>query len=133
MVEGERIGPADGDTMGANTRFTVSYPNEAIDKPFVDEMVLAVRDQGGEVSFERRNQFTLVLLSLLPWILIFGVIWFFIYRQIRGILPEEPVRCGLDSVGPPSEQHLVEVLLDDFLLRVRSLEQDSRELLTDLA
>ncbi|UCE58309.1 MAG: ATP-dependent zinc metalloprotease FtsH [Phycisphaerales bacterium] len=83
VIEGERIGPREGEPATANLRFTVTYPREAIDKAFVDEMVAAVRGQGGEVSFEKPNQFLIVLAGLLPWLLFFAIIWFFIYRQIR--------------------------------------------------
>jgi len=83
VIEGERAGTADDEGAGATRPFTVTYPREAIDGAFVDKMVEAVGEQGGEVKFERPNQFVLVLVSLLPWILFFALIWFIIYRQIR--------------------------------------------------
>ena len=68
LIEGERTGLTEGDAPGATPKFSVIMPNEAIDGDFLDKMVLAVRDQGGEVVYERPNQFVLVLVNLLPWL-----------------------------------------------------------------
>ena len=84
VIEGQRTRQREGEPPGTGLRFSVTFPTEAIDGPFLDKMVQAVRDQGGEVTYEKPNQFLLVLVSLLPWILFFGLIWFVIYRQIRG-------------------------------------------------
>ena len=67
--------PADG--------FTVLYPREAIDSEFVKRLVTELKGVA-EVKAEKPSQFLLIVLSMLPYILIFGVIWFFIFRQIRG-------------------------------------------------
>ncbi|MFQ5591987.1 MAG: ATP-dependent zinc metalloprotease FtsH [Phycisphaerae bacterium] len=82
-IEGERVGPREGDPVGGSTRFTLNYPHEAIDGAFLKELAEAVHEHGGEVKFEKPNQFILVVVNLLPWLLFFAVIWFFIYRQIR--------------------------------------------------
>lgn len=82
-LEGERIGVREGDPTGASPRFVLNYPREAIDGAFLREMTEAVQGQGGEVRYEKPNQFVLVLVSLLPWLLFFALIWFIIYRQIR--------------------------------------------------
>lgn len=80
-LELERIA-ADDDPPG-KVHFKVDYPPGAIDKPFLDEVVQSVRDAGGNVVYQRQNQFVLLLVSMLPWILIFGFVWFFIFRQLR--------------------------------------------------
>ena len=82
-IEGLKKGPTQGESPNANLQFRVPYPPDAIDKEFLDELILAVRDGGGDVKYERQNQFVLLLISMLPWILIFGFIWFFIFRQLR--------------------------------------------------
>ncbi len=82
-LEIKRI-PADDDPPGTNDHFKVDYPPGAIDKKFIDEVVLSVREKGGEVSYLRQNQLVLLLVGMLPWILIFGFVWFFIFRQLRG-------------------------------------------------
>ena len=64
-------------------RFTVLYPREAIDSEFVNRLVTELKGVA-DVKAEKPSQFLLIVLSMLPYILIFGVIWFFIFRQIRG-------------------------------------------------
>jgi len=64
-------------------RIKVLYPKEAIDKQFLDEVVAAVKSGGGTVEYQKPNQFMVLLIQLLPWLLIFGFIWFFLIRQVR--------------------------------------------------
>jgi len=80
LIEGLRKEP---EAPNLPLQFRVAYPREAIDHDFLNEMVEAVRKGGGDVKYEKQNQFVLLLLSMLPWILIFGFIWFFIFRQLR--------------------------------------------------
>lgn len=75
--------PAEGELPGAKNYFKVDYPPSALDKKFVDEVVTSVREAGGKVTYVKQNQFLLLLVSMLPWILIFGFAWFFIIRQVR--------------------------------------------------
>ncbi len=75
FVKPEAIGP---DT---SQRFLVMFPREAIDSKFIDRMVEALPE--AEVRSERPNQFMLVFLSLLPYLFLFAIVWFFIFRQIR--------------------------------------------------
>jgi cell division protease FtsH len=71
----------DGEPLNQSLQFTVNFPPESIDSKFVDELIVQLPD--AEIRAEKPNQFMLVLLSMLPYILIFGIIWFFIFRQIR--------------------------------------------------
>ncbi len=80
IIEGLRE-PAAGEPLNAPRNFTVMYPREAIDGRFVDRIVKALPD--ADVKASKPNQLLLFLLSMLPYILIFGIIWFFIFRQIR--------------------------------------------------
>lgn len=80
MIEGKRKEP---EAPNLPMQFRVAYPREAIDNDFMKEIVEAVRKGGGDVKYEKQNQFVLLFLSMLPWILIFGFIWFFIFRQLR--------------------------------------------------
>jgi len=80
LIEGLRKEP---EAPNLPLQFRVAYPREAIDHDFLNEMVEAVRKGGGDVKYEKQNQFVILLLSMLPWILIFGFIWFFIFRQLR--------------------------------------------------
>jgi len=82
FLEGTRK-RAEGDPPTApQQRFTVVYPREAIDGPFIARMRESL--PGTKIEARKPNQLVLVLVSMLPWILIFAFIWFFIFRQIRG-------------------------------------------------
>ena len=80
-ITGDRIELADAEAPGGITRFKVLYPREAIDSDFVKGLIRDLPD--AEIECERPNQLVMVLLSFLPWLLIFGVIWFVFFRQIR--------------------------------------------------
>ncbi|RJP34330.1 MAG: ATP-dependent metallopeptidase FtsH/Yme1/Tma family protein [Phycisphaerales bacterium] len=74
----------EGDPAGAPKRmFEVKYPPQAIDNDFLKE--LHQRLPGTEIRHEASSPYLTVLLSFLPWLLIFGFIWFFIFRQIRNV------------------------------------------------
>jgi len=83
VIEGLMKHPVEGQPATAPLQFKVAYPREAIDHHFLTSIVEAVRKGGGDVKYEKQNQFVLLLVSMLPWILIFGFIWFFIFRQLR--------------------------------------------------
>ena len=80
MIEGLRE-PAQGEPLDAPLQFRVLFPREAIDNAFITRLVKELPDT--DVKAEKPNQFVLVLLGMLPYILIFAVIWFVIFRQIR--------------------------------------------------
>ena len=61
--------------------FTLTYPREAIDSELVKRLVAQLPD--AEILADKPSQFLIALVSLLPYILIFAIIWFFIFRQIR--------------------------------------------------
>ena len=82
VIDGEKI-LGEGEPAGSSERYQVHYPPSAIDKDFVDETIAAVSEAGGKAEYEPQNQVMLFLLSLLPWVLVFGFIWFVIFRQIR--------------------------------------------------
>ncbi len=79
MIEGERV-PVEADP-NTPLQFTVIFPREAIDGEFVQRLVTGLPD--ADVKAEKPSQFLLILLSMLPYILIFAIVWFFIFRQIR--------------------------------------------------
>ena len=55
-----------------------------------------------------------------------------LHEQFGGILAEEGIGCGLDSVGVAAEEDGVEIHRDDFVLGVVALELDGRNPLLDL-
>ena len=81
IVQGRRTS-IEGDAAGTTGKFEVLFPREAIDGDFLNRMMEQLPD--AVVKAERPSQFMLILMSTLPWILIFGFIWFFIFRQMRG-------------------------------------------------
>jgi len=84
VIEGEQKRIVESQPPGSpQTLFKVAYPREAMDSLFMKELVTSVREGGGDVKYERQNQFVLLLVSMLPWLLIFGFIWFFIFRQLK--------------------------------------------------
>ncbi len=78
QIEGHFQAPA---APGGVKQFRVVYPTEAIDGNFVDRMVQALPE--AEIRTEKPNQFMIVLVGMLPWLLIFAFIWFVILRQLR--------------------------------------------------
>jgi len=83
-IEGAKRRLTEGEPAGAPLEFRVAYPRQGIDREFLRELIVAVREGGGDVKYEKQNQFVILLVSMLPWLLIFGFIWFFIFRQLRG-------------------------------------------------
>ncbi len=81
-IEGE-LKPGEGQKAGLTSpqKFTLLYPREALDSEFIKSLVHDL--DGATVEFTRRNQFFLLLFSLLPYMIIFGIIYFFIFRQLR--------------------------------------------------
>ena len=80
ILEGLRL-PEEGDGFTAPIPFRLTFPREAMDSDFINRMVKDLPD--AKVEAQKPNQLLLVLLSMIPYILIFAIIWFFIFRQIR--------------------------------------------------
>lgn len=80
MLEGVRI-PVDGEPVSRPKNFSVVFPHGAMDGDFLIRMCSSLPD--AEVKAVKPNQFMLVMLSLLPYLLLFGIVWFLIFRQIR--------------------------------------------------
>ncbi len=82
-IEGElNKTQVEGTMPEASLLFTLTYPREAIDSRFIDSLNVALPD--ADIKADKPNQLLLVLLSsILPWLLIFGFLWFFVFRQLR--------------------------------------------------
>ena len=61
------------------TTFEVQYPPMAIDSQFVTNLQKNVP----ELEREPRSYWVEILVSMLPWLFILMLIWFFVFRQIR--------------------------------------------------
>jgi cell division protease FtsH len=70
-----------GEEPDAPLYFEVEYPREAINHELIEKLTAALPD--ADVRAEKQNQFVLILLNMLPWLLVFAFIWFVIFRQIR--------------------------------------------------
>jgi cell division protease FtsH len=80
MLEGRRrVGQGAG--PDENQRFLVKYPPGAIDQKFMDKLIGLCPD--ADIEYEENPYFLTILISLIPWILIFGFLWFFVIRQLR--------------------------------------------------
>jgi len=66
----------------ASNEFEVEWPPGAIDYEFVNRMM---NESGAKVKYDRNSGYLYhVLLSIIPWVLVFAFIWFFVFRQLRG-------------------------------------------------
>ncbi len=81
VIEGVRK-RAEGDAPNTPLNFTVNFPRGAIDSKLITRLDKSLPD--ADIKSARRSQFLLILVSMLPYILLFGVLWFFIIRQFRG-------------------------------------------------
>lgn len=80
-IDGLKTDSAVGAAPDALPSFKVVFPRQAIDSEFLVKLNEALPKT--DISYQKPNQFLIALLSMLPWILIFGFIWFFIFRQLR--------------------------------------------------
>jgi cell division protease FtsH len=71
---------ADVPNVPPSGRVMVKLPPGAAGAPMVDRLL----DQApNDIRVERSSGLLIVILQLLPWLLIFGVIWFFLFRAVR--------------------------------------------------
>ncbi|MHC5109506.1 MAG: ATP-dependent zinc metalloprotease FtsH [Planctomycetota bacterium] len=80
-IEGKRK-LTQGEPVGTSPHFKVLIPKEMLTHDFMKYLVKGLPSDA--VKYNRRSEFVMVLMAMLPWILIFGFIWFFIFRQMRG-------------------------------------------------
>ena len=73
--------PREGDPANMPLAFYVAYPIKVIDREFVNWLTTSLPD--AQIKRTKPNQFLLILFSMLPYILILVIVWFFIFRQIR--------------------------------------------------
>ncbi len=74
-----------GQKPGSSNEFEVKLPRETTHSPeFVESLRKRCEATGTSLRYEPSdNLFIQVFVPLIPWLLIFGFIWFFIFRQIR--------------------------------------------------
>ncbi len=69
-----------GDPVDTPQKFKVMIPGTILDKEFVDWL----RASGAKLTKEQDSMFVAILLSMLPWLLIFAFLYFVVFRQLRG-------------------------------------------------
>ncbi|MFA5863264.1 MAG: ATP-dependent zinc metalloprotease FtsH [Phycisphaerae bacterium] len=73
-----------GQKTGTPKDFEVYFSARMIDSSFIKELTAQCRKTGTSLRVENTdNIFIQVLLPLVPWLVIFGFIWFFVFRQLR--------------------------------------------------
>ncbi len=71
-----------GDTGTGTRKFEVAIRPMMNPTEYADKLRLVT--PGTEIRMEQESVLVQVLISLLPWLLIFAFIWFFVFRQLRG-------------------------------------------------
>ena len=72
----------EGDEVNMPLGFFVKAPREMLNYEFIRDLIKGLPD--AKISAARPSAFFVFLQTMLPWILIFAVIWFVIFRQLRG-------------------------------------------------
>ncbi len=74
-----------GQKPGSSPDFEVQFPRETTHSPeFIEQIRTKCNETETPMDYQTSdNLFLQVLLPLIPWLLIFGFIWFFVFRQIR--------------------------------------------------
>ena len=82
---------------------TALPPGSAAD--FATLRYLADNAQGAKVYVENNpNLLTNILVPLIPWLLIFGFIWFFVFRQLRRTAQRAPTPTPVVIVNPEARR-----------------------------
>ncbi len=74
-----------GQKAGSSADFEVSFPQRTLESyEFLESLRIQALKTNTSIRVENSdNIFVQVLLPLVPWLLIFGFIWFFVFRQLR--------------------------------------------------
>jgi cell division protease FtsH len=73
-----------GPSQPAGKREMHSVAPDPMTETWTKELQDAAATGGAEIKWEQPNQLVTVLVSMLPWVLIFFIIYFFVFRQLRG-------------------------------------------------
>jgi len=76
-----KLRSTDGADPNSTLEFELLYPPTAIDDAFVQR--LRETAPKTEITREHKSPWVNVLITLLPWLLIFAFIWFVVFRQLR--------------------------------------------------
>ena len=73
-----------GRSQTAPLNFELDFPPHMMDSDFMKELRGKCEQTGTALRYKSNdNIFVQVFLPLIPWLLIFGLIWFFVIRQMR--------------------------------------------------
>ncbi|MGD0091075.1 MAG: AAA family ATPase, partial [Planctomycetota bacterium] len=75
---------ADGTTPASERTSHVVLPDPFTDSAYKDMMTANSESGAAEVKWEQKNELARILIGMLPWMLLFLLIYYFIFRQLRG-------------------------------------------------
>jgi len=76
---------ADGVSTPSEKSVHVTLPDPWTDSAYKD--LMAAKEEGGgstEIKWEQQSELARLMIGMLPWLLVFFVIYFFVFRQLRG-------------------------------------------------
>ena len=91
----------EGRDLFADYAAGVSTPSEktvhvVLPEPWTDsaykDLMAAKEESGAELKWEQQSELARLMIGMLPWLLVFFVIYFFVFRQLRG--PGGPGGCS---------------------------------------
>src|SRR5690606_21512334 len=73
-------------SQGQNLNFEVELlPGQNFDRKALADEVLRLSPKT-KVDFNNSNSYLInILVNFIPWLLVFAFIWFFVFRQLRGV------------------------------------------------
>jgi cell division protease FtsH len=78
-----QITVAPNNTVAVTSFRTELLPGQAMDFRFLEHLLDKAKNGGAVKIANNQNILLQVILPLIPWLLIFGFIWFFVFRQLR--------------------------------------------------
>jgi cell division protease FtsH len=87
VIQGDRIVGERREVKGVNEPkdFEVEFPPQTLDGQFTQHVIDAARKSQTEVKADNNTGVLFnLLINIVPWILVFAFIWFFVFRQLRG-------------------------------------------------
>jgi ATP-dependent Zn protease len=85
----------------AVTLFKAEVPPGVTGNWAFSEWLLAKRNGATIVAENSQNVLLSIIVPLIPWLLIFGFIWFFVFRQLRGGMGQANLARPVYIVPPP--------------------------------
>ena len=62
----------------------VTLPADPLPDSAYKDLMAACKESGAEIKWDRQSDLARLMIGMLPWLLVFFVIYFFVFRQLRG-------------------------------------------------